>query len=198
MIRDGRSVAGRGGGWSRRWSCRGRGRGCRSGGLYLCLGRGSGSRFISRLVGGRCGWRGRAGLFHRWGRGSNGSGSSRSCSGRNRRSHFGINARRRRRGRHRSGFRRTWSFRRDRNRSGRRFHGWGSSEQFFRVTSLFLGHQHGEHGGQQKEGNGQVNGELLQHIGCLRTKHLAGHVTPKSSPQAFLAWALHEDEENQK
>ncbi len=210
MIRAERSIAGRGGRWSGRWSGRCRGRrgrcgldlgfrlGCRCGGLVLCLWRGSGSRFIGRLVGGRCGWRGRARLFHCWGRGSGGSGSSRSCSVRSRRSHFDINSRGSRRGGHCSWLRRTWSFRRDRNGSGRCFHGRGGSKQFFRVTSLFLGHQHGEHGGQQKECYGQINGELLQHIGCLRAKHLAGHVTTKSSTQTLLAWALHEDEENQK
>lgn len=60
------------------------------------------------------------------------------------------------------------------------------------------GDHYSQDGSQRKEGHGQINGELLQHVGGLGTEHLAGHVATKSSTESLLAGTLHEDNQNKK
>ena len=63
---------------------------------------------------------------------------------------------------------------------------------------MLLGYQNGEDSGEEEQGDGQVNGELLKYVGGLGTEHLAGHVATESGAEALLAGALHEHDEDQK
>ena len=58
--------------------------------------------------------------------------------------------------------------------------------------------EHGEQEGQAKKDDGEPDGEFLQHVGGLRAPDLAGGGVAEGGAEAFLTWALHEHDENEK
>jgi len=83
-------------------------------------------------------------------------------------------------------------------RRSRRFRNGWRFEQTGRTSRLVFGDQNGQHGSQEKQRDRQVNGEFLQHVGGLSTKHLAGHVSTEGSTESLLTGTLHEDNEDEE
>jgi hypothetical protein len=58
--------------------------------------------------------------------------------------------------------------------------------------------EHGEQEREAKHDDGEPDGELLQYVSGLRAPDLAGGGVTEGGAEAFLAWALHEHDENEQ
>lgn len=123
----------------------------------------------------RCAWSWRCRGFWRWSRGVR----SRSLSRWSNRSFRAI--------RWRGGF-----------RCGRSLGHRRRFKQAARASGLVFGNQDSEHGSQNEQCHGQIDGEFLQHVGGLRTKHLASHVATEGCTEPLLAGTLHEDNKDKE
>lgn len=73
-----------------------------------------------------------------------------------------------------------------------------SKERRGLAAVLVAAHEHCQKDGQGKKKDGQIDRELLQHVGGLRSPDLAGGGIAEGGAEAFLTWALHKHDENEQ